>query len=39
MWASKDGRWGSALNTPIKKYNAARFNKWTSVHPKYIKKI
>jgi hypothetical protein len=39
MWASKDGRWGSALDTSIKKYNADRFNKWTAVHPKHIKKI
>lgn len=39
IWASKDGRWGSVFDTPIKNYNADRFDKWTAVHPKNIEKI
>ena len=37
----KESLWISALDIPItiKEYNAKRFDKWTAVHPKYIKKI
>jgi hypothetical protein len=40
VWVGKDGSgWDSALDIPIKKYNADHFDKWTAVHPKDIKKI
>jgi hypothetical protein len=35
----KESLWISALDIPIKEYNAKRFDKWTAVHPKDIKKI
>ncbi len=35
----KESLWISALGIPIKEYNAKRFDKWTAVHPKDIKKI
>jgi hypothetical protein len=35
----KESLWISALDIPIKEYNADRFDKWTAVHPKDIKKI
>jgi hypothetical protein len=40
VWVGKDGSgWDSALDIPIKQYNADHFDKWTAVHPKDIKKI
>lgn len=40
VWVGEDGgMWDSALDIPIKKFNADRFDKWTKVHPKDIKKI
>ena len=40
VWIGKKGTgWESAFDTPIKEYNAKRFDKWTAVHPKHIKKI
>ena len=40
VWVGKVGSgWYSALYIPIEKYNADRFDKWTAVHPKDIKKI
>ena len=31
--------WTSALDIPLKKYNAESFDKWAAVNPKDIKKI
>lgn len=40
VWLGKKGQgWDSSLDIPIKQYNADRFDKWTAVHPKHIKKI
>jgi hypothetical protein len=40
VWVGKVGSgWDSALDIPIEKYNADRFDKWTVVNPKDIKKI
>lgn len=40
VWIGKKGTlWESAFDVSIKKFNADRFDKWTAVHPKHIKKI
>jgi len=39
VWISKDKPWSEHLHTPIKEFNAKRFDKWTAVHPKHIEKI
>jgi hypothetical protein len=39
VWISKDKLWSEYFHTPIKEFNAKRFDKWTAVHPKHIEKI
>lgn len=39
IWVGKKDGWDNALNIPISKYNADRFDKWKAVHPKHFTKI